>query len=112
MKNIFLKSLIIAVLFAAGISLLAFNTIEDIKKNYAVVNQQNGLYIFSDCMPLKPYTFLGEVKSSTGGFGSAQYTNVKLRLLKNAKKKYPQADGIILRLTTGAADRADVIKFD
>lgn len=79
MKNIFLFTI-------AGILLLAFNTLDEIKKNYAVVNQQNGLYIYSDCVPLKPYTFLGEVKSSTGGFGSAQYTNVKLRLLKNAKK--------------------------
>ena len=96
----------------AGFLMLAFNTLEDIKNNYAVVNQQNGLYIYSDCVPLKSYKFLGEVKSNTGGFGSAQYSDVKVRLIKKAKEKYPDANGIILRLTSGAADRADVIKFE
>lgn len=112
MKKVILKFVLISFLFVTGVSLLAFNSLEDIKENYAAVNKQNGLYIFSDCMPVKSYTYLGEVKSNTGGLGSAQYDKVKARLIKKAQKKYPQAEGIILKLKSGSTDRAEVIKFD
>lgn len=77
----------------------------------AEVEQMQGLYIFSDSKPVKEYEYLGSVKSNTGGFGSPQYTGVRDRLIKNAKKKYPNGEGLILNLKTGSADLADVIKF-
>jgi hypothetical protein len=81
------------------------------KHSTAEVNKVEGLLIFSDCKPVLEYEYLGTVKSSTGGFGNPQYEGVRNRLIKNAKKEYPRADGIIVYLNYGQADKADAIKF-
>lgn len=82
------------------------------QKNAATVDQYEGIYLFSDSKPVAPYDYLGSVKSGGGGgMQSAQYEDVRDRLIKKCKKEYPQADGLILNLKSGATDKADAIKF-
>lgn len=106
MKELNVKTLIAALFL---VSILAFNNPFQVNNGTAQVNQYQNLYIFSDSKPVKEYDYLGTIKSSTGGFGSAQYESVRDRLIKKAKKEYPQANAIILNLKEGKADQADVI---
>lgn len=78
----------------------------------AAVNQIEGYYIFVDSRPVRKYQYLGTVKSNTGGFGSAQYTDVRDRLINRAKKQYPKADGLIFHFVSGKADEAEAIMFE
>ena len=81
-------------------------------KATAEVESIQGILIFSDCKPIQPYDYLGTVKSTgTGGFASGEYASVRDRLIKNAKKDYPNADGLILNLRENKTDQADAIKF-
>lgn len=84
---------------------------QELKNSTAEVNQVEGLLIFTDCKPVKEYEYLGTVKSNTGGFGNLQYEGVRNRLIKKVKKEYPKADGAIMYLNYGQADKADAIKF-
>lgn len=82
------------------------------EKDLARVEQLQGIYIFSDCKPVAKYKYLGTIKRNTGGFGGSQYADVRDGLIKQIKKEYPEADGIILILKSGGTDRADAIKFE
>lgn len=77
----------------------------------AVVNQVEGLYIFSDSKPVEKYTYLGTVK---GNFvwSSGQYESIRDALIKKARKNYQNFDGLILNLKDQGIDKADVIKFE
>ncbi|MBI49148.1 MAG: hypothetical protein CL850_02535 [Crocinitomicaceae bacterium] len=102
---------IILILSLSSLFAFTYSAVYDIKNNTSEVNQFEGLLIFTDSKPVKSYEYLGTVKSNTGGFGGSQYEDVRKRLIKNAKKEYPQADGLILFLNKGQADKADVVKF-
>ena len=82
---------------------------EEIRKDLAIVNRMENLYVFTDSTPVTEYEYLGTVKVSV--VWSGQYQNVRNSLIKKAKKKYPQAEGIILHMKAGGTDRADVIMF-
>jgi len=84
----------------------------DVRKSTAEVEQLAGFYVFVDSKPVTEYEYLGTI-NGTGGRGSfnPQYTVVRDALLKLARKKYPDADGIMLHLNAGGKDRADVVKF-
>ena len=79
--------------------------------NQAVVNQLQGIYIFTDSKPLQAYDYLGTVKNGARLAGSAQYQPVRDRLIKKVKEDYPDADGAIFYFNNGSADRCDAIKF-
>src|SRR5262245_29918473 len=84
----------------------------DSKNSTAEVNQIEGLLIFTDSKPVKEYEYLGTVKSNgTMGLGNPQYEGVRGRLIKKVKSEYPKADGVIMYLNYGQADKADAIKF-
>lgn len=98
--------------FFAIISLFAFSSIKfDNQKATAIVNQLQGLYIYTDAKPANDFEYLGTVKAKGAAWGSGQYTDVRDRFIKAAKKDYPNAEGIILHMHDGGIDRADVIKF-
>ena len=82
----------------------------EVKPTTGEVIQIEGMYIFTDCKPVKEYVYLGTVKNS-GGINNPQYSNVRDYLIKRAKKEYDDADGLILTLNAGGADVCDVIKF-
>lgn len=78
--------------------------------SHARVQQYQGLYIFVDSQPLQETEYLGTVKVKRNRAGS-QYTAIRDRLIKDAKRKMKSATGVIIKLVTGSADMADAIKF-
>jgi hypothetical protein len=72
------------------------------KKSTGEVDQFQGLYIFVDSKSVMEYEYLGTVKS-TVSLGDNQYTGVRDRIIKKAKKDYPQADAIIITFKSGEA---------
>lgn len=93
-------------------ALIAFKVATyEAKPSTSEVNRIEGLLIFTDSKPVLEYEYLGTVKSNTGGFGNPQYEGVRNRLINNVKKEYPQAEGAIMYLNYGQADKADAIKF-
>lgn len=81
----------------------------------AQVEREKGVYIFVASMPSAPYTVLGTVKAGSGAgkiLGApAEFTEKKNRLLNNAKKEYPDVEGLIVYFNSMEADRAEAIKF-
>lgn len=93
------------------LSIFAFTVVSyEPKHATAEVEQLQGLYIFVDSKPVLEYEYIGTVKS-TFSLGGSQYTDVRDRIIKKAKKDYPQADAIIISFKAGGTDRADAIKF-
>jgi len=106
-----MKRLLIGSLIGFGITMLfafAVITYEPNKKT-AEVEQMEGLYIFTDCEPVLEYEYLGTVKASIGF--SAQYQSVRNKLIKKAKKEFPNAEGLIFHFKAGGTDRCDAIKY-
>lgn len=102
--------------YILGIStviLLSFKSYEEYqaRNSTAEVNQEQGLYIFTDSKPVKEYEYLGTVKLEISLINSGQYDGVKSTLIRKGKRDYPQANGIILNLVEGGTDRGDLIKF-
>ena len=81
----------------------------EMEKDTAIVNFQNGFFIFTDSRPAAAYDVVGEEKSFS--FTGSQYTDVRDILIRKAKKDFPGADGIICEFVSGKADHATVIKF-
>lgn len=98
--------------FCMGILLLSFSKIEfQPKSTTADVQKLNGMAVFIESEPVLDYESLGEIKYE-GTFGvSGQYQEVRDALIRKARKKHKDADGIIIRFCNGCTDRADVIKF-
>lgn len=106
---------------AAILCLAAFTfATNDAQKSFATVNQNNGLYIFSDCRPNSEYEVLGTLYSkrvnidlkSFEGY-TLTYDQLKEEMFrqmgqKKNKKKYEPAEGIIIYADQ---QKADVIKF-
>lgn len=61
----------------------------------ALVTQSNGLYIFTDCLPINQFDSIGKVE--LGFVSGTQYDNIKTNIIKRTKKKYPEAEGLILK---------------
>ncbi len=101
MKNIFLT---IAAIVLLGSSFKPAGTAN------AVAQQMQGLYSLTDSHPAAEFETLGTI-TVVAGFGGVQYEDVRDCLIKKALKEHPTADGIILTLRSGKADKADCIKF-
>ncbi|MDR2653326.1 MAG: hypothetical protein LBC68_13655 [Prevotellaceae bacterium] len=99
--------------FITGIAittLFAFTTQNYMTSNRtAEVNRYENLYIFTDCVPVSDYEYLGTVKLTVAWSG--QYQGIRDKLIKKAKKEYPEAEGLIFNFYDGGTDKADVIKF-
>jgi hypothetical protein len=109
-----MNKICLGVLIGLALTLLKASGVKpasDVKNSTAEVNQIEGLLIFTDSKPIREYEYLGTVKSNTGGFGNPQYEGVRGRLIKKAKADYPKADGVIMYLNYGQADKADAIRF-
>lgn len=90
-------------------TIAATHAVYEVKANTAEVEQIKGMYVFCDSKPVREYEYLGSVRNGIGV--SSQYTSVRNRLLNNARKEYPEANGIIIHLNSEGFDRADCIKF-
>lgn len=89
---------------------LASSVSYEVKNSTAEVNQLEGIYIYTDCKPVKEYIYLGSVKLS-GGVSNPQYSNVRDALIKKVNKEYENVDAVILTLNAGGVDVCDVIRF-
>lgn len=106
-----MKKLMIGSLIGFFFSVMvAFASVYEPTAATAEVEQLRGLYIFTDSKPVLKYEYLGTVKNSFS-LGDSQYTGVRDRLIRKAKKDYPQADAVIITFKTGGKDTADAIKF-
>lgn len=106
------KTLLFAAV-AAFLSLSAFTvkTAYDLKKSTAEVDQVEGVYIFTDSRPASEYEYVGTVQTGAISMGDSQYIGVRDRLIKKAKKDFPNADGLIFEFRSGKRDKVDAIKF-
>jgi hypothetical protein len=104
MKNSYLIAFVVIVILAAFRS-------PDNSKDLARVNVSQGLYMFTDSRPVADYATLGTVKAKRRNMSSEQYIGVRDALVIQAKKEYPQADGIILTFVADGTDAAEAIKF-
>jgi len=101
-----MKKLILGIIIGVGFTALVGAGVAEyaVSKKTAEVNQESGLYIFSDSKPVKEYEYLGTVKVVTF---QGIYKEAIPALIKKAKKEYPSAEAIIYIDT----EKADVIKF-
>lgn len=82
----------------------------DAKNNIAKVEQYQGVLVFTDCTPINENSYIETVNFS-GSYGSGQYSNVRDILIKKAKRKYPETEGILLKLVSGGKDLGDLVRF-
>lgn len=75
----------------------------------ARVKPHMGVFVFTDCTPVNTFTFVGKINKA-GGL-SADYNDLRDRLIKKVLKKYPSAQGIITRFVSGGYDSAEAIRF-
>jgi hypothetical protein len=75
----------------------------------AQVQQIDGFYVFCDARPVMPYDSLGMVTLSF--VSGTQYESIRNSLMARARRKYADANGIILNLNRTWIDRATVIRF-
>lgn len=108
-----MKKIILGSLIGIGLSTLVAFTVAtyDPKKSTGEVEQFEGYYIFVDSRPVMEYEYLGTVKGPSLSMGSGQYTAVRDKLIKRAKKDYPRADALIFTFKDGGTDKVDAIKF-
>lgn len=102
-------------IFVAMIIALVFSTAGNTRVDLARVNQYEGIYVFTDCMPEHEYQVLGTVHPKGKGFAAmglkdVQYENTRNGMIRVCKEEYPTADAIILHL--GKKDAGDAIKFN
>jgi hypothetical protein len=91
-------------------SLLAFtNVAYKAEHGQAQVNFIDGFYVFSDSRPTQSSDSRGVVE--IGFITGTQYESIRNNLIKNARKEYPNADGIILHFDKKGVDKCLVIKF-
>lgn len=91
-----------------AVSILVFSFTEIINKNSAMVDQEQGIYIFVKSKPTFQYKYLGSLTIDISLTG--QPNEMLKTMLKKTKKQYPQADGIIF--TSNDMDKVDCIKFE
>jgi hypothetical protein len=92
------------------VSLLAFSS-EETGNDIAKVSNTSNMYIFVDSKPVNDYQIIGVVKARVAVSGVG-YSDIKEKLVDSAKKMYPSAEGLILRLgSSGSLSYADVIIF-
>lgn len=106
-----MKKIIIGIILGISFTVLIGAGLIDyvVSKKTAEVEMYQNICVFTDCKPVSDYEYLGTVSGRMSLSG--QYEPVRDGLIKNAKKQYPHANGVILHLKDGGVDKADVIKF-
>lgn len=78
-------------------------------KDMAKVNTHLGVLVFTDCVPVNTYTFVGKIPKA--GVVSSAYFSIRDKLINKVQKKFPEAEGVIIHLVSGGNDTAEAIKF-
>ena len=72
----------------------------------ATVEQIEGIYVYSFSKPTEPNEYLGTVKGGNNGFNEP--SGMITKLIREAKKKYPGVQGVIVAPDN---NKADCVKF-
>lgn len=101
-----MKKLILGVIIGVSFTAVIGASIENyvVNKNTADVQAYQNIRVFTDCKPVAEYEYIGTVKVTFASNGF--YSELRDILIKNARKQYPNAEGIIIN-----KDKADVIRF-
>lgn len=91
---------------AAAISFTGGETDKQLGK----VLTYNGIHLFVDSRPVRPYRTLGKVKKHWAW--TREYEEMRNGLVKKAVRKFPEADAVVLNLPLGRAHEAEVIAFE
>jgi len=104
------KSIVAFTFGACVVALLSFKTKDfEPHASYAEVNKIDGLYMFTDSKPLTDYDTLGVVE--IGFVTGTQYESIRGNLIKRAREKYPNANGLILNFDKKGIDQGVVIQL-
>ena len=106
-----MKKTFLSFILGCSLTIIVAFTSNSYHPNYstAEVLKIEGFYVFTDSKPIMPYDSLGTV--DLGFVSGTQYESIKSNLIERARKKYPNADGVILNLKKKGLDTCNVIKF-
>ena len=76
----------------------------------AEVNKIEGFYIFTDSKPVMPYDSIGTIE--IGFITDTQYESIRRALIKKARNKFPDADGLIMKFNKKGVDNCIVININ
>lgn len=99
------KLIVLLVFVVSSVSIMA----QDCDRKLATVYRHNGMLVFTDCEPVSDYEVVDRVKSVMSWDG--QYSGIKDKLVRKALSDCPNADGVVLSMSSSAADKAVVIRF-
>jgi hypothetical protein len=93
-----------------SLALMALMSVPVFAQNQSMAEAEkiNGVFVFTDSRPVTEYEYLGVVHQT---FWATEYIGTRNRLIRKAKKKYPECDAVIIRTSSWERDQADVIKF-
>ena len=102
-----MKKIILGIIIGVGFTAMVGAGVEGyvVNKKTADVIVIENIKVFHDCTPVMEYEYLGTIKMAVSWSG--MYSEIRAYLIKTAKKKYPNADAIIIN----GLGNADVIKF-
>lgn len=91
-----------------------FTSVAQTNQQSVIINKIDGVFVFSECKPIAPHDTIGEVSAEVSITG--EYPELRDKLVRRAKKKFPTLDGIILNINAPTANVpcplcAYVIKF-
>lgn len=100
---------IVSIMLLSSLTIIGFAcTIKTIiDKSPAIVEQDQGVFIFIKSKPVAEYQVLGSVKKGFALTGSP--SEMFKSMVSKCKKDYPQADGLIFNSID--LDKADCVKF-
>lgn len=91
-----MKNITIVAIILASVTLLAVDRANtpDKSKYTAEAKKHGDLIIFVECEPINEYEQLGTVK--LGIVGDCDWQVIREKLIKKAKKEYPEAHGLMI----------------
>jgi hypothetical protein len=100
-----MKKYLIGCLLGFGLStLIAFKIVNyESKMSTSEVNKIEGLYIFTDSNPVTDFDSIGTVDINF--LMDTQYESIRNNFIKRAKKKFPNADGLIMSFSKKGVDK-------
>jgi hypothetical protein len=106
-----MKKSLISFLFGIGVTILLALKVANFEPNAstAEVNKIEGFYIFTDSKPVMAYDSIGALE--IGFITDTQYESIRGNLIKKARNKFPNADGLIMKFDKKGVDKCIVIKI-
>ena len=85
---------------------IALKSKDDFKK-LAVVENYEGIYVFTSCIPIAPYEVIGKVRILAG----FNYETDKQSFASKTKREFSKADGVIITNLSGDLCYGEAIRF-